>query len=292
MVPLAALLLVAGEVNVSLSAEQTCTTTVAIHAATDPRVPPLVPLNLALELETTDDQVRGTLALDTAGTSTATRDVDVARADCPLLPRLIASIAERYVTALPKRDWAAFRRARKLKVIVPIEPPVVPPTPIPWAWRLGFDAGGLIGVAPKGRVAVRTDVGPVEGLALSAATGADIVVDAPIGDGTIDVVSLYGAVGPSFAFDAGTATVMPEVRLRGGVHVGRARGFDTASSNLLPLLDVHAGVTMWARPLHVTIGVAVPLLRARFTRAEGDAFDEPPVRVVLTAGWSTALSTW
>ncbi len=298
MIPVALVLALAAEVDVALVDETTCTTTVALFDAIDPKVPLEIPLHVHIELraDPNDDGLDARIELDTAGTSTTVRTLELVTGDCPLLPRLVASIAERYVTALPHRDWASFRRERKLSVVRP-EPPPPPPPPVvvPVGATLFAEGGASAGLDANGfgATALATlAAGRATGPRIVAGVGVSSVFDVAVGDGRLDVVSVFAGLGPGYRIQLRAWSLMPSLRFVGGVHVGRGRGFDAASSQSLALFDVLPHLAVGRGPLTFAVMVPVSIARPRFVRAStGDAYDGPRARVALTVGWAWDLET-
>ncbi len=289
MIEVALALVLVAEVDVELAGETTCTTTVALFEAIDPKVPAQIPLHVALQLTADGPALAANITLDIAGTSTTTRSLALVGADCPLLPRLVASIAERYVTALPHRDWASFRRKRRLSVVRP-RPPPPPSPPPPLELRLSAEAGPIVGLDRRGFGAaalVTFSGGRARGFSMVGTVGVGSVVDAALGDGALDVVSVFAGLGPALRIDAMGWTWTPSLRFVAGVRHGRGRGFDAASSETLPLFDVMPHLE--ARRGGLVFGAFAPVAIAqpRFVRTStGDTYVGAIVRLGVTVGWS------
>lgn len=289
MIEVALALVLVAEVDVELAGETTCTTTVAMFEAIDPKVPAPIPLHVALQLTADGPALAANITLDTAGTSTTTRSLDLVAADCPLLPRLVASIAERYVTELPHRDWASFRRQRRLSVVRP-RPPPPPPPPPPLELRLSAEGGPIAGIDRRGfgaAVLVSLSGGRARGFSMVGAIGVGSVVGAAIGDGALDVVSVFAGLGPAYRIRGMGWTWTPSLRFVAGVQHGRGRGFDAASSETLPLFDVVPHLEARRGDLVVGLWAPVAIAQPRFVRASTDeAYVGAIVRVGVTVGWS------
>lgn len=291
MIPVALVLALAAEVDVTLTSETTCTTTVALFEAIDAKVPLPIPLHVDLEVRATGDAIEARIGLDIAGTSTTSRSIDLAASDCPLLPRLVASIAERYVTDLPHRDWASFRRERRLAVVRP--PPPKPPSPPfvePVRASVSVEGGVSAGLDTRAYGATflaSLSAGRRSGAQIAACVGATGAFGGRVGDGSIDVLSVFGGLGPAFRVAFEGWSLMSSLRFVGGVHHGRGRGFDAASATTLPLFDVVPHVSARVSQVSVAAMIPVSIAQPRFVRAStGDGFDGPRVRLAVTVGWS------
>lgn len=283
---LVALLLAGVTVEV---APNPCTSTVAVAAAVQRRVDVAVQVHLRPE---GDDLV---LTLQAPNQPPLERPLGLRPGDCPLVPELVAVLTERYVRALPAWTWAP--RA-------PPEAPAGPPRATApralggprWRVSLGADLGGTLGVPgptpglrARGAATARDHPRPGVGAVVELFVAGALVPDQALGEGG-QVLTGSPSAGAAAGLAVGPGALT--VGLAGGLTLARASGFERASGAATPLLELEVRARLrLLGPLYAGLGLQVPLLLHRYTRAEGGAaLTEPPLSLGLFVGFDRTLA--
>lgn len=272
-------------------AEGTCTSSRAVALALGDYVE-AAPMTVSVA--PTEDGVE--VRISAPAVAPMVRRLTLTPADCGVLPRMLALMAERYARALPRRSWA--RRA----------PPVAPPTPShlslsktpadrhpSYALALTADAGGTLGLDGAGPgLQAGASLELLSGrLGLLAGLGARVVPRVALGaGGALRVTAPWIEVGGLARGPLGPFEAHARLGVAVGAAIGEARGFEGASTDVGALVEPSLRVGLQLpRGLVFAVEGRLRAVGARFTGSDaGFAYESPLVRVGVLLGIRRALA--
>lgn len=295
MAPWLALGLLAGVTVHADPATEACAPTAAVAEAVEQRVRAPVHVRLVL---VEGDAAGLSVELRIRAPRAAPFDKRIAldRADCALLPRMVALVVERWVRALPARTWAPRAPPEPL---APEPRRTLVSTPVAryphWSVRTGGDAGASLGTSgtdPGLRLRAHADLARGEALGLTGLVSLTWVPDAPFGpDGRVRVVRPTAGLAGFGELTAGSTVLRGELGVHAGAAFGQGFGFERASAASGASGSAEARVSAtFTGGWYAGAAAEFGLIRTAFTRDGADAYREAAVRFGVFLGFSRAVA--